>query len=86
MADNSFTLQFVTDPAEMFASLTKAVKKNRGEISADQERGSFRIATALGPVSGDYEMGGQHVIITITEKPVWLAYSAIESKLRDYIK
>ena len=55
-----------------------------GSVTGDTTAGKFQGATPLGPVSGSYRIQGDHVELTILQKPFLVGLNLIEDKLREY--
>ena len=82
---HSFAITVHGDITMVLRKVEEAITGAGGMFRGDQERGSFTGESFLGMISGDYQVNpGNEIRITITEKPLFIPYSIIESEVRKY--
>jgi len=68
--------------AEEILNKTKtAVESQGGSFEGDSNGGTFSVSLLSNTVSGDYKVEGNVLLLNITEKPMFVPCSAIESYL-----
>lgn len=78
-----FSLDFPGTAAESFAKVQSLMTQNGGTISGNANSGSFILPIpVVGNIKGSYAIVNQTVTITITDKPLFIGCSTIESTIR----
>jgi len=72
------------DIDEVFRQAQAAAAKAGGILIGDSKAGTLSGNTPLGAIKGAYAVAGQHVTLTISEKPWLVPVSTIERELRAY--
>lgn len=86
MADCNFDLNIKTTPEAFLAKAQGLSKKMNGSFDGDTTKGTFNIPTPFGQLAGTYATEGMVVHITVTDKPMLMVCSVIESLLRGYLE
>jgi len=72
----------ITGTAEELVNKARlAVEKQSGLFAGDDNQGSFSLQVMGADIAGDYQVDGQELIISITEKPFFVPASVIEKFL-----
>lgn len=83
------THTFTIMPSEEIPSLLRkvesAISSSGGSFAGNEEKGIFFGKTPLGFIKGEYCCAGNDSItVTIVDKPFFVPYGVIESKIREY--
>jgi hypothetical protein len=76
----TFSVNTQKAPDTLVSEAKQVVKENDATFEGDTSSGSF---SGQG-VEGNYEMEGQTVEVTITDKPTLAPWSKVESKVREF--
>jgi hypothetical protein len=72
--------------AAIFDKIKTFVESHGGVVNGDQNSGDISAKIpVLGAFHGNYLISGQTVTITVTQKPLLLPCSTIESNVRDFL-
>lgn len=69
----------------MLSKLKHVVAKNNGTLTETETGGSFTMNTMLGSIGADYTLLPDAVEMHITEKPFFMACSALEGFVTDFL-
>jgi hypothetical protein len=80
---------FTITPSDEISSLMPRVKSaitaNGGSFNGTEENGVFFGKTPLGFIRGEYCCSAEkEIIVTIVDKPFFVPYFVIESKIKEY--
>jgi hypothetical protein len=78
----TFDIPFSGETASVFQHAKHAADEAGATLKGDEKHGTF---SGKG-IEGHYEVSGQTVHVTITQKPVIVSDSAIESRLREFFE
>ncbi len=78
----NFNIPFSVDAETILAKAKKAVESQGGNFSGDVNGGQFDVSLMSNRIAGSYMVNGQQLELTITEKPMFVPCSAIESFLK----
>ena len=81
MAKCSFIIPFSNAADSLLDKARSAIEKQGGIFNGDQSSGNFSVQL-MGTISGVYQINGQEMIVEITEKPMFIGCSQIESFMR----
>ena len=70
--------------SEAIFKMGREIEREGGKFSGTVEFGTFSGKSPLGFIKGNYQVAGNEVIITITEKPALVLQSTIIKKVREY--
>lgn len=85
MSTCNFSLPF-TGPADRIHQKAKsAVKMLNGDFEGDLATGRFAVTVFSNLIKGTYQVAGQTLHLKITEKPILMPCSVIESLLKSKI-
>ena len=76
----SFRVETQKDPDTLVKEARQVAKENDATLEGDSSSGRF---SGKG-VEGNYEIEGQTVEVTITEKPTLAPWSKVESKIKEF--
>ena len=80
-----FSIDFTGSPEILISKANNAINNAGGQFNGNPQGGNFSISTPLGRVAGDYQVTGQIISFSITEKPFLVGCGRIEEELRKYI-
>lgn len=83
MSTCQFSLDIAIRPEEALEKAKKAVESQGGSFTGDQASGSFSISFFGNTISGTYTMTDGMLNMMISEKPMIIPCSAIESYLKN---
>ena len=78
----TFSVETQKDPDTLVKEARHVAKENDATFEGDSSSGRF---SGKG-VEGNYEIEGQTVEVTITEKPTLAPWSKVESKVREFFE
>jgi hypothetical protein len=78
----TFRVQTQKDPDTLVKEARQVAKENNATFEGDTSSGSF---SGKG-VEGNYEIEGQTVEVTITDKPTLAPWSKVESKVKEFFE
>ena len=78
----TFRVQTQKDPDTLLKEARQIAQENVATFKGDTSSGSF---SGKG-VEGNYEIEGQTVEVTITDKPTLAPWSKVESKVREFFE
>ena len=78
----TFRVETQKDPDTLVKEARQVAKENDATLEGDSSSGRF---SGKG-VEGNYEIEGQTVEVTITEKPTLAPWSKVESKVREFFE
>lgn len=81
MSKCSFIIPFTVSPENLLNGARGAIEKQGGSFNGDISQGSFAVQL-MGTISGTYQVSGQEMMVEITEKPMFIGCSQIESFMR----
>jgi len=76
----TFTINTNKDPQTLVEEARQAAEENNADFEGDTNSGNF---SGKG-VEGSYEIEGNTVHITVTDKPSLASWSKVESKLEEF--
>ncbi len=82
MSTCNFTIPFSGESESVLAKAKSAIENQDGIFNGNTSFGNFEVSVLSNTIKGDYNVTGQMMRITITNKPFFLPCSAIESFLR----
>ncbi len=78
----TFSVKIQKDPDTLVSEARQVAKENDATFEGDTSSGSF---SGKG-VEGTYEIEGQTVEVTITDKPTLAPWSKVESKVKEFFE
>jgi len=78
MAGCNFSIAFAGSAANAIAKSKAEIEKQGGSFNGDEQSGSFSVKV-FGTISGTYTVSGSQINIVITDKPLFISCSQIES-------
>jgi len=81
MSDCNININFSGSAEEILNKAKSAVESQGGLFEGDLNSGNFNISLMSNTVAGSYAVEGSLLKLTITEKPMFVPCSAIESYL-----
>ena len=78
----TFRVQTQKDPDTLVKEARQVAKDNNATFEGDTSSGSF---SGKG-VEGNYQIEGQTVEVTITDKPTLAPWSKVESKVKEFFE
>jgi hypothetical protein len=78
----TFSVNTQKDPDTLVSEAKRVAEENDATFEGDTSSGSF---SGQG-VEGNYEIQGQTVEVTITDKPTLAPWSKVESKVREFFE
>jgi hypothetical protein len=81
-----FSISFSGDPETLIQRVRQEIERARGTFSGDSTQGNFGVKTGLGSIEGNYQIAGQAISITITDKPFFISCERIEKELTGYMR
>lgn len=85
MAKCDFSIDFTGTSDLLIGRAKDAINNAGGMFDGDPQTGDFSISTPIGKIAGDYQVSGQTITFSITDKPFLLGCGRIENELRKYI-
>ena len=81
MSKCSFSIPFNNAASSLLDKARSAIEKQGGIFNGDQSSGNFSVQL-MGTIAGSYRISGQEMLVEITEKPMFIGCSQIESFMR----
>lgn len=81
MSKCSFSIPFTNAADSLLVKARSAIEKQGGMFNGNQSSGDFSVQL-MGTISGRYQINGQEMLVEITEKPMFIGCSQIESLMR----
>jgi len=81
-----FSIPFSGNAEAVLAKARSAVQSQGGNFNGDTNQGEFNVSVFGNKIVGNYNVSGQTLNITITDKPFMVPCSAIESFLKGQLK
>jgi hypothetical protein len=81
----SFSIPFTGDAESILAKAKAAIQSQSGDFTGDANSGNFEVSLFANSIKGYYNVSGQNLNLTITEKPFLISCSSIESILKSKI-
>jgi hypothetical protein len=81
MSACNFTLPFNESALKAIEKARAAIESQNGKFNGDETSGDFEVAIFGNIIKGYYNVTGQVLNLTITEKPFFVPCSTIESLL-----
>jgi hypothetical protein len=82
---HSFTVIVTDTLAERLKNTASEITGSGGSFEGNMETGTFRGNSFLGPITGEYcRISECEIKFTITDKPLIVPYSMIESEIKKY--
>jgi len=85
MSTCNFSIPFTGAADTIHEKAKSAVKMLNGDFEGDVSAGSFAVTVMSNLIKGNYQVVGQTLHLRITEKPVLIPCSVIESLLKSKI-
>lgn len=85
MAKCDFSIDFTGGSDVLIGRARDAINNAGGMFNGDPQSGNFSLSTPIGKIAGDYQVNGQTIAFSITDKPFLLGCGRIEDELRKYI-
>ena len=82
MSTCSFTIDFRIPPDHLISKARTAIEKQGGIFNGDTSSGTFSVQV-LGSIAGSYTISGQQMNIDISNKPMFISCSQIESFMKN---
>jgi hypothetical protein len=82
----TFSVPFQLSPDEIISKLSSTILSNKGSFEGNNSSGSLKVPTPIGSVSATYQVSGQSMNVTITNKPFLLSCGQIESYIKQFLK
>lgn len=80
-----FNVLVTTDLAAVLDRVRSQITGGGGQFDGDQQSGTFSgEVPVMGGFEGQYEVSGDQITITITEKPFLIPCSVIETRIREF--
>lgn len=79
MSKCNFEISFTGGAEAVVEKLKTRIIAAKGSFEGAAESGNFVVQTPVGAVNGNYTISGQQLNIEITDKPVFVGCSVIES-------
>jgi len=76
----SFTFRLITSPENLLARARAAAQEAGAQFEGTTQSGQF---SGQG-VSGEYQIDGQEVRITVHSKPWYASWSAVEARVKEF--
>lgn len=80
-----FQFPFSVPAAEAVSKARKAVESQNGSFTGDVAKGGFEVSVFGNYIKGNYTIEGQVLYLEVTDKPVFVPCSLIESFLKKEI-
>lgn len=81
----TFFIPFTGDAESILAKAKAAIESQNGDFTGDVNSGNFEVSVFANSIKGHYNVSGQNLSLTITDKPFLIPCSAIESLLKSKI-
>lgn len=77
-----FNISFSGDAESLIKRAKQELSKAGGAFNGDSVQGNFQVKTPLGSIEGNYNIEGQQIFITITDRPFFISCERIQKELR----
>lgn len=85
MSACNFSIPFSGEAETILNKARAAIESQNGNFSGDTTSGNFDVTVFANTIKGNYNVSGQNLNITITDKPFLIPCSTIESFLKSKI-
>lgn len=85
MSACNFSIPFSGAAETILAKAKAAVESQNGDFTGDVNSGNFEVSVFANLIKGHYNISGQTLNLTITDKPFLIPCGTIESLLRSKI-
>ena len=85
MSTCTFSIPFTGDADTILQKAKAAIESQSGNFTGDTNSGNFEVSVFANSIKGYYNVVGQNLNLTITEKPFLIPCSTIEGVLRSKI-
>lgn len=85
MSTCNFSIQFSGAAETILAKAKAAVESQNGDFTGDSNSGNFEVSVFANLIKGYYNVSGQNLNLTITDKPFLIPCSTIENFLKSKI-
>lgn len=85
MSACNFSIPFSGEAETILNKARAAIESQNGNFSGDSTSGNFDVTVFANTIKGNYNVLGQNLNITITDKPFLIPCSTIESFLKSKI-
>jgi hypothetical protein len=85
MSNCNISIPFSGEAEIILAKAKAAIESQNGDFTGDANSGSFEVSVFSNLISGHYNVSGQTLNLTITEKPFLISCGVIESILKSKI-
>jgi len=85
MSTCNFSIPFTGKAETILAKAKAAVESLNGNFSGDINSGNFEVSVFANSIKGHYNVSGQNLSLTITDKPFLIPCSTVESFLKSKI-
>ncbi len=82
MSGCNLSIPFSAEPKMVLAKVTQAIQAQDGTLEGNENSGNFSVAVFGNLIKGNYNIAGNTMNITISDKPMFVPCSAIESFLK----
>ena len=81
----TFSIPFTGDAESILAKAKAAIESQNGDFTGDANSGNFEVSVFANSIKGYYNVSGNNLNLTITDKPFLISCSTIESLLKSRI-
>ena len=81
----TFSIPFTGDAESILAKAKAAIESQNGDFTGDANSGNFEVSVFANSIKGHYNVSGNNLNLTITDKPFLISCSTIESLLKSRI-
>ena len=81
----TFSIPFTGDAESILAKAKAAIESQNGDFTGDVNSGNFEVSVFANSIKGYYNVSGNNLNLTITDKPFLISCSTIESLLKSRI-
>ena len=81
----NFSIPFSGNAESILAKAKSAIESQNGDFTGDVNSGNFEVSVFANSIKGYYNVSGQVLSLTITDKPFLIPCSSIESLLKSKI-
>ncbi len=81
----TFSIPFTGDAESILAKAKAAIESQNGYFTGDVNSGNFEVSVFANSIKGYYNVTGNNLNLTITDKPFLISCSTIESLLKSRI-
>ena len=81
----NFSIPFSGNAESILAKAKAAIESQNGDFTGDVNSGNFEVSVFANSIKGYYNVSGQILSLTITDKPFLIPCTAIESLLKSKI-